>query len=283
MQKLLFSGHESFPCKQFWLKKGYDFVEKKKKFSEESAVVYLGVGNNMVTSIRYWLKAFDILDDNDKLTDISIRIFGREGWDPFLEDEGTLWLLHYLLNKKKRASIYHIIFGELRKQKPEFSRKHFYDYALKAESKSKETTLKTDFSVFTRTYLNDKATDVEEGYSGLLADLNLLRELKENREKGNSFYTIESKERPEIPSHIILYAILENEEYGNSISFDTLYNYGVGTIFALNKEGLIEHLERIAALYNGKIVFKNDPLIREFQFKGKKPTAISVLREYYGG
>ena len=48
MDKLSFSGHESFHCRNVWLKKGYDFLQLKHKFSEPTAVVNLGVGKNMV-------------------------------------------------------------------------------------------------------------------------------------------------------------------------------------------------------------------------------------------
>ncbi len=77
MQKILilknmmtykFSGHETFVCKQFWLKKGYDLIESGKLFSDDSAVVELGVGRNMVISIRFWMKSFGLIDDNDQLT-----------------------------------------------------------------------------------------------------------------------------------------------------------------------------------------------------------------------
>ena len=48
MSKYTFSGHESFPCKTLWLKKGYDFVKEEKDFNAPEAVVDLGVGKNMV-------------------------------------------------------------------------------------------------------------------------------------------------------------------------------------------------------------------------------------------
>jgi len=51
--KLVFSGHETFSCKQFWLKKGYDFVNNNMTFNNDDAVVDLGVGKNMVSSIRF--------------------------------------------------------------------------------------------------------------------------------------------------------------------------------------------------------------------------------------
>jgi len=116
MDSFKFSGHETFACRHYWLKKGYDFVAHQKKFTADNAVVDLGVGKNMVISIHYWLRAFDIIDDKDDLTDLAQCLFSDDGWDPFLEDEATLWLLHYKLQKKRYASIYYIIFSELRKQ-----------------------------------------------------------------------------------------------------------------------------------------------------------------------
>ncbi len=58
--KYTFSGHESFPCKTLWLKKGYDFVRAEKDFNAPEAVVDLGGGKNMVSAIRYWFKSFGL-------------------------------------------------------------------------------------------------------------------------------------------------------------------------------------------------------------------------------
>lgn len=66
--KYTFSGHDSFQCRQLWLKKGYDYIQSKKSFNDEDAVVKLGVGKNMVSAIRYWMKAFNIIDSVDMLT-----------------------------------------------------------------------------------------------------------------------------------------------------------------------------------------------------------------------
>lgn len=63
--KYTFSGHESFPCKSMWLKKGYDFVKRERNFNAPDAVIDLGVGKNMVSSIRFWLKSFGLYDGKD--------------------------------------------------------------------------------------------------------------------------------------------------------------------------------------------------------------------------
>lgn len=41
--KYTFSGHDSFQCRQLWLKKGYDYILSEKSFNDEDAVVKLGV------------------------------------------------------------------------------------------------------------------------------------------------------------------------------------------------------------------------------------------------
>ena len=63
--KYTFSGHDTFHCRSLWLKKGYDYLLLNKKFSDDDAVVVLGVGKNMVTAIRYWMKAFYMSDSDD--------------------------------------------------------------------------------------------------------------------------------------------------------------------------------------------------------------------------
>ena len=38
LERYVFSGHESFPCKSLWLKKGYDFVFGGNDFNSADAV-----------------------------------------------------------------------------------------------------------------------------------------------------------------------------------------------------------------------------------------------------
>ena len=95
INKYTFSGHETFACKSLWLKKGYDFVKDGHSFNDEDAVVALGVGKNMVSSIRYWLRAFGLINQDNEISPLADFIFDTEtGCDPFVEDTQTFWLLH---------------------------------------------------------------------------------------------------------------------------------------------------------------------------------------------
>lgn len=63
------------------------------KFTNLDAVVKLGVGKNMVQSIRFWLRAFGLLND-DEATEIAHYLFDeRDGRDPYAEDNATLRIL----------------------------------------------------------------------------------------------------------------------------------------------------------------------------------------------
>ena len=91
-------------------------------FNSPDAVSALGVGKNMVASIRFWSRAFG-LSVNDIPTTFATFIFDSEkGFDPYLEDEGTLWLLHYYLITKQIASLYYLTFLVFQREKREFDR-----------------------------------------------------------------------------------------------------------------------------------------------------------------
>ncbi len=284
--KYTFSGHDSFQCRQLWLKKGYDYVQEGKNFNDEDAVVQLGVGKNMVSSIRFWLKAFNIIDNKDIPTEFGKRLFDDEnGYDPFLEDEGSLWLLHYQLVKNSFASIYSIIFNEFRKEKLFFNKETFVNYVKRigesnTDLKFNENTVAKDFIVFANLYKNDpESKDVEDSFSGILSEIELLKTTGKGKEE--QFY-IENTERDNLPEAVVLYTILDNSNYGNSISLNSLEFdlNSPGSIFALNRSGLMNKISEIVSEYKD-ITFTDQAGIKELQFK-KKSDAFTILDTYYG-
>ena len=284
--KLTFSGHESFQCRHLWLKKGYDFVNDKKSFNDDDAVVTLGVGKNMVNSIRFWMKAFNLLTQEDKLTDFAHKLLSDDGYDPYMEDEATLWLLHYQLVKKGFASTYSIVFNELRREKIEFTKDNFVAFIKRKSETEKsfpinEKTLLEDFAVMTKMYLRSDAQskDKEESFSGLLTELDLIKSISKGKE---DFFIIENSERDEIPDAVILFAILDNDNFDSSINLNTIeqdYN-SIGTVFALNRTGLLNKIESLATKKDSILNFNDHAGVKELQFK-KKPTAMSILDKYY--
>jgi hypothetical protein len=260
-------------------------VNKKKSFNNDDAVVELGVGKNMVSSIRFWMKAFNLLTQADELTDFAHRLLSDDGYDPYMEDEGTLWLLHYQLVKKGFASIYYIVFNELRREKIEFTKDNFISY-IKRKAETEKSfhfnpkTLQEDFSVLLKMYLRSEAQskDREDSFSGLLTELDLVKCYNKGKE---DFFIIENSERVEIPDEIILYAILDNEKFELSLSLNTIEqnNNSVATVFAINRPGLQAKIENLTVKFPN-MVFNDQAGVKEIQFK-KKPTAYSILDKYY--
>jgi hypothetical protein len=284
--KYTFSGHDSFQCRQLWLKKGYDYVQEGKNFNDEDAVVQLGVGKNMVSSIRFWLKAFNIIDSKDIPTEFGKRLFDNEsGYDPFLEDEVSLWLLHYQLVNNGFATIYSLIFNEFRKEKMFFDKETFVNYVKRIGESNpdlnfNENTVAKDFIVFTNLYKNDPdSNDVEDSFSGILSELELLKTTGKGKYEQ---YYIENSERDKLPETVILFAILDNLSYGNSISLNSLEFdlNSPGSIFALNRSGLMNKISDLVNEFK-EITFTDHAGIKEFQFK-KKADAYSILDKYYG-
>lgn len=136
-----FSGHQTFPFRYAWLPKGVGAVrEDPEAFLQPDALVRLGVGKNMVASIRFWCEALGLLEMRGRrgvLTPLGEFLFGtaspavspavspaaspaasgrtsrrvHEGADPYLEDPGTLWLLHWqLASRPYPASTWHLAF-----------------------------------------------------------------------------------------------------------------------------------------------------------------------------
>lgn len=106
--KPAFARHETFHLRFGWLRKGFTAAnEDPEAFSKPNATVELGVGKNMVNAIRYWSQAYKIIEessnpDRPRVPHLVPSSFGHQlldedGWDPWLEDPASLWLLHWKL------------------------------------------------------------------------------------------------------------------------------------------------------------------------------------------
>jgi len=277
---MAFFGHDTFHCRLFWLKKGVDYLNSGKSFRMDSGVD-LGVGKNMVNSMRFWLRSFDVCNDSMQLKQPFKELFLDGGWDPYLENLGTLYLLHYKLCIKRHSSIYYTIFNDFRKVKPEFTHENLMDYIKDLDSGQNEKILAKDFSVFKRMYGQFSNDDIDDGYSGLLTELGLLKEIGKNS-NGKTLYRIENNHQKSIPEEILLYCILTHPNYASTISFISFYTdgLGLGNIFCLNRDVLEEKLQGISQKFPS-ITYNSEAGVKELQVKADiKP--IKVLEEYYG-
>ena len=280
-----FSGHETFHCRPIWLKKGYDFAKNGMLFNDKNAVIELGVGKNMVASIKFWLRAFGFYDlHENKLDGLASDILSDTGFDPYLEDEATLFLLHYLLIKNvKISSIYYLIFIRLSKEKTEFTLENLKSFikreCIKEEVVYNEKTLDNDIKVFLKIYIpsDDKRNTIEDNYSGLFYDLRYLNIVKSP--SGEVKYRLNINDGRYLPEVVFLYALLDEFEEESSINIEAIRE-NVSTNFLMERHGTYMMVERLAENYPDLITFKDDGGRQEVQFK-RKVNKLELLRNYY--
>ena len=153
-----FGGHQSFHLRDQWLYKGLHKINKSPKLllKPERAMEELGIGKNMVSSIKYWLRAGKLIEDSSKgynLTETAQIILEK---DPYFELDGTLFLIHYLLiTNSDEATTWHWFFNHFSAM--EFDKEAlinaFYSYIqIKTNKKVNEKTLEKDLNCLLKMY-----------------------------------------------------------------------------------------------------------------------------------
>lgn len=279
INRYIFSGHESFPCRALWLKKGYDFSARNNDWSKPDSVIELGVGKNMVSSIRYWMKAFGMLN-NDGLTDIAHFIFdSNDGIDPFIEDLGTLWLLHYTLVNTGEATLYKLFFTKFQRERLHFDREHLLAFVKRFMAENSqlkifnENTVKKDIGVLLQNYTFSHRTSSMEGYSILMTVLDLIH-LSDDETQ----YSFNIDGKQQLPIEILLYAIVKEKGDNNNVDYDTLQ--AIGNVFCLSNMELINMLMEIQECFPKTFRYSDTAGLRQVQFLSNvKPN--DVLKHYY--
>ena len=162
----VYARHETFHPRYGWIKKGYDAAAQHGPdfFNKEVAVVRMGVGKNMVKSIRHWSLAFKVLESiktpGRRLPTIEPSAVGRawfddgSGVDPYMELPGTDWLLHWwLLAPPCQAPVWWVAFNEF--TAIEFTEEQLLSFVLDrlgSFGRPNGSSVKKDVSVLLRMY-----------------------------------------------------------------------------------------------------------------------------------
>lgn len=260
-----FSGHESFHCKSLWLKKGYDFINNNGRFTDPLAVMELGVGKNMVSSMRFWLKALSLTKE-DNLTPIADYLFADgEGRDPFCDDIATLWILHFLLVRSGIASIYSLLFTELQRERRAFSKGQFQSFikikCIVPEQKNvyNENTVSKDINVLLQTYITPSDLKQLERYSALLINLGLIKEVEKDA------YQFQEIDGDAIPDAVLLYSLLDVRGGDTVLSFDKLTYLSL--LFCVPITSFLERMRQLSEKYSNIIDYTDNSGIRNVIFK----------------
>lgn len=291
-----FGRHETFPLRYSWLTKGYEaLVEHPDLFAHpDLAMVKLGVGRNMVSAILYWLQAARLVeyaDGRTTLTTLGKTILGDEG-DRFLEDEATLWVIHWLIGSNSRLATGFYWFFNLfalprfREDELRASLADFVERELRIERSA--STLKSDTSTLLRMYAPGSATEPSRGEDHLDTPMSQLR-LVEQTGQGKEFLSVRAA-RPFLPPLALHFALAEcfiNERDGQPALpiRDLLYGgdegASPGAVFRLNEEGLMMALNRVMLTWPGRYELRDTAGIHQLYRIRDIATPEAILREYY--
>ena len=300
-EKFQFSGHETFPLRQMWLPKAYrkagDSGWDNDLFTSDRAIAIFGVGKNMVAAIRHWALACDVLVERDRALEggeIGKFLLEPRGYDPYLENTSSLWLLHWILcGRGRRSTTWAWLFSFLERE--EFDR----DFALSSLAtwveergeKVKITTLKRDLETCLKTYLPRASSDSkEEAAEPILSDLGIIRQSLSGRS-----FTFDRGDKPQLTNEVFAFAVCdfwERNPSANSnlatLSFSaiTTARGSPGRVFKLRENAVADRLAALDDLTGGKLRWVDSGGIKSIALKAGESLAdlkLKVLPSAYTG
>lgn len=307
-----YSGHETFVCRYAWLTKAATEVLVDASIltanREDDAMSVLGVGKNMVKSIRFWAEAADIIepdgDEGHQVTDFGktllCGVIGRGGrnikpLDPYLEDVQTLWLIHWKLATNQKSLIFSWDFLLSRFQEPELytaSVIRAFEKEL-AEVKISRGSMEQLWDVFLHSYVptrGNKGEVKEDTLDCPLVELDLLIPVgfagsARHSGKPEPKYAFRREEKPEIGSHLFSYCLGEfwknfhAEEKSIPLHLVANGHGGPGQVFKIPEADIRNRLLPIEESSNGAFAFDESEAIPRIRRNEK--TSMPSLEHIY--
>ena len=297
----VFARHETFHPRYGWFRKAYSTVATDPQaFGRESAPVDIGVGKNMVRSIRFWgLAARLIIEDsgcpNKRSPDLlptrfGHALFGQTGWDPYMEDPGTLWLLHWmLLAPPSRLPVWWFAFNEFHPL--EFDGDDLelaFTARLKAATSWKEpkgSSIGKDVAALIRTYSRGdgkKRSGIDDLLDCPLRELHLI-----DRSAATHRYRFTAGAKATLPSEVALFATLDYLDRvnvaGKTVMLSRLTTElgSPAMAFKLNESDFVSALEPALNEQDG-LILSSPNGAPQLGWKGELAAhAVEVLNRYY--
>ena len=300
------SGHESFPLRYAWLPKAVrGLTEDDKLFgSEEQAMVKLGVGKNMVRSIRFWSHVSGMVSTNSRgaghtLTELASLLLGDNGLDPYMEDIRTLWLIHWNLSTDTRSPLLAWDYLLNRWQDPHLVpgvviRALHKEAAFQEEGLS-PVTIDQHWDTFLHSYFptrGRKGEVQEENLDSPLTELQLIIRVGERPSdsgegRAEPIYAFRREEKPDITPELFAYALNDfwdkrHETSANSLPFrEVAYGHGSpGQIFKLPEDDVRARVEALALQTNDHFSYAESANLQTVRRQGQRKNA-DLLKDIY--
>lgn len=262
------SGHETFPLRYGWLKKAFDAVSEcdgkpgsKSVFLVDEAIARFGLGKNMVASMRHWASVAGVITDSDepnalRTTALGRKIFGVNGFDPYMEDPASLWLMHWQISGHPKKTTWYWSFNNFpgatfeRENLAKGIEKVAKDCGWKRVAAS---TIKRDVECFVRTYVarNATQTSYEDALESPLAELGLVKAIG----KKDGFRFVRGP-KSTLGAGVFLYALIDfwsSYTQGSTLSFEAIAHEpgSPGRTFLLDENDVAGRLLSLEDFTNG--------------------------------
>lgn len=285
-----FRAHETFFIRKGWLSKGMRNVNTNPTVfmgTNGNPMDILGIGANMVKALRYWLQAVKLTSEptsgrrEQTFTDFGNVIFKN---DPYIEEMGTLWLIHYkLASNIDDATAWYYFFNEFKMT--EFTKedfvKHISNYLrIKGEEVS-ERSLEDDYNCIINTYvprikLSPEKIQPESNIDCPLGELGLIG-IGNRKEK---IYKKATPKKDTIHPLVLFAVILDQANGETSIKISSLQNdtNNIGRVFNLDIITLLSLLNKLELMGCIKVVRTAGLDIIRIE---KQISFLECIEEYY--
>jgi len=262
-----FRAHETFFIRKGWLSKGMKYVNQHGDVfvsKVENPMDVLGIGANMVKSLRYWMQVVGLTEEPkygrriQTFTPLGESIFLH---DRYIEEMGTLYLLQYkLATSIEDATAWYFFFNEF--SVSEFSRDDFVEQLQKFIKMSTDggsyavRSLNDDFSCIINTYLpryksGSAKTSAENNIDCPFGELGLVDVMNKSRKTYRKCTPAAGTFDP----WVVLAVIAEQAKGRREVSLNELLTApcSIGRVFNFDSITMLEILYRIEQLGEIKI------------------------------
>lgn len=246
----------------------------------------MGMGKNMVLSVRYWIRALNLVtcidhkEQSYQLTSLAKQLFteknGTPAYDEYLDKIGTTWLLHWLLQSMpaiggelNAARFFFNYFNGI-KVKKDALLLDINDALVNHPKELTEATLSKDIDCFIQMYAHKSLQSSKINEDSFASPFTELELLKQEDAKN---YLAELNRRPTLPVEVFTFALIDfmqrkqKDSNTNTLSFDSLLKDvgSPGRVFRLSSSGLSDKLDQVEALTEGKIAWTDTQGLRQVQ------------------
>lgn len=295
------SGHESFTCRYAWLPKIIRLLKRDSKLfhNDDACMVEMGLGKNMVRSVRFWANAIGIIKiarNEVLITDFGDILLGQ--LDPYLEDVRTLWLIHWKLSSDVDNPLLAWDFLLNSWHAPDIVPskvcKILREEVGKQGTSPSSVTIEQHFETFIHTYFPTRGRkgDVQEDNLDCpLVELELILKLGEQESnqflgKRETIYGFRRDSKPDITSELFLYCLNDfwQKRHKNeaTLSFrEVAHGHGSpGQIFKLPEEDVRERLNSLTHQSKGLFVFSESSNLQQIN-KTREVDSLELLKDIY--